>query len=89
MKYIFINMNRKILFILLLALISFLNNFICSFDNFLYLSNNLKINFFIIDICEDNYLLDYLKGIFYYICYFIFFINQNPFSVFREVLWRK
>jgi len=76
-------MNKKILFILIIALISFINNLFCNFDNLIYLSNNLNINIYFIDIIEGNYFIEYIKSIYYYICYFIFFINQNPFSVFR------
>lgn len=76
-------MNKKLLIILIIALISLINNFIYNLDNLLYLCNNLNINFYFVDITEENYLLEYIKGIYYLICYFIFFINQNPFSVFR------
>lgn len=76
-------MNKKILFILIIALISFINNLFCNFDNLIYLSNNLNINIYFIDIIEGNYFIEYIKSIYYYICYFIFFINQNPFSVIR------
>ena len=76
-------MNKKIIIIFVLAIISFVNNLICNFDYLVELMTELPIEFYFIKQFKVLSFKDYMKVIYSLICYFTFFISNNPVSVFK------
>ena len=76
-------MNKKIILIFVLAIISFVNNIICNFDYLIELMIDLPIEFYFIKQFKVLSFNDYIKIIYSLICYFTFFISKNPLSVFK------
>ena len=76
-------MNKKIILIFVLAIISFVNNIICNFDYLIELMIDLPIEFYFIKQFQVLSFKDYIKIIYSLICYFTFFISKNPLSVFK------
>ena len=76
-------MNKKIILIFVLAIISFVNNIICNFDYLIELMIDLPIEFYFIKQFKVLSFKDYIKIIYSLICYFTFFISKNPLSVFK------
>ena len=76
-------MNKKILVIFVLAIISFVNNLICNFDYLIELMMSLPIEFYFLKQFKVLSFKEYFKVIYSLICYFTFFISENPLSVFK------
>ena len=76
-------MNKKILIIFVLAIISFVNNLICNFDYLIELMTSLPIEFYLIKQFYAISVNEYVKVIYSLICYFTFFVSINPLSVFK------
>ena len=76
-------MNKKILFIFLLAFISFVNNLICNFDYLIELFTTLPISFYFTKSLTKTEIVSYLNILYTIFCFFTFFITKNPLSVFK------
>ena len=76
-------MNKKLLIIFLIAFISFINNLLCNFNYLIDLFTSLPLDFYFTKLSSSINLKDYIKIMYSLVCYFTFFITDNPLSVFK------
>lgn len=85
-----IDINYKVLLIIVLVVVSFINNLLLGFDNLKNLNEDTDIECFLVDIdpninIEKRYQKK-LKTIYQYIIFYIFFYNINDPSSIIDII---
>lgn len=85
-----IDINYKVLLIIVLVVVSFINNLLLGFDNLKKLNEDTDIECFLVDIdpninIEKRYQKK-LKTIYQYIIFYIFFYNINDPSSIIDII---
>ncbi len=82
--------NIKALLVIVLLCISFVNNFLLSFDTLKEVNNDTTLECFLVDVNQnveiEKPFWSYLKTIYQYVVYFIFFYNTEDLYSIIEIM---